>query len=183
MKLIMLFVDGYEDTEATATLDVVSRGGDEVTPVSLMSTNEIKPKYIDKVVLVKNIQDINYQEYDGLIIPGGPGSFRVMPLLPIVNELINYFAHEHKLVASICAAPHLVGKLGYFKNRNYVVHPGFEDQVIGGNYLRDKGVVVDGNFITAKSMWYSLEFGLAIHEYFHGKESAERLKLSCQGEK
>jgi hypothetical protein len=44
-------------------------------------------------------------------------------------------------------------------------------------------VVVDGNFITAKSMFYSLEFGLAIHSYFHGNASKEKLMLACQGEK
>ena len=27
MKLLMLFVDGFEDTEAIATLDVLKRGG------------------------------------------------------------------------------------------------------------------------------------------------------------
>lgn len=182
MKLLMLFVDNYEDTEATATLDVIARGGDEIIPVSITGRNEIKPKYLDKIILNRLVEEIDYHEFDGLIIPGGPGSFRYMPNIPIVNELINYFAKEHKLVASICAAPHLVGKLGYFKDRNYTVHPGFEDQIIGGNYLREEGVVVDDNFITAKSMWYSLEFGLKIHEYYHGKESADKLKRSCQGE-
>ena len=94
-----------------------------------------------------------------------------MPKLQIVTDLINYFAKRNKLVASICAAPHLVGRLGYFKDLNYTVHPGFENQIIGGTYKRELGVVRDSNFITAKSMYYSIEFGLKIHEYFHGKES------------
>lgn len=183
MKLLMLFVDGFEDTEAIATLDVITRGGDEVTCASLMKRKEITPKLGRRIVVDTCIEDISLKDFDGLIIPGGPGSFRIMPNNPFTDAIINYFAEQNKLVASICAAPHLVGKLGLLKNRNYTVHPGFEDQVVEGTYLREQGVVRDGNFITAKSMWYSLEFGLAIHEYFHGEESKKALMKACQGEK
>lgn len=183
MKCLMLFVDNFEDVEAIATLDVLKRGKDEVTCASLMKRLDIKTKCGNILTVDSLIEDINKDEYDALIIPGGPGSFQIMPLLPIVEELIHYFARHKKLVASICAAPHLVGKLGYFKDKNFTVHPGFEDKIIGGIYLKDKGVVVDSNFITAKSMFYSIEFGLAIHEYFHGTDSKEKLRLACQGEK
>jgi len=182
MKLLMLFVDGFEDTEALGTMDVLLRGGDEVTPVSLMPSNEVKPKFAPKIVFDKSINDINCKDFDGVVIPGGPGSFKIMPNLPIVEEIIKYFADNKKLVASICAAPHLVGRLGYFKNRDYTVHPGFETLIIGGNYCRECGVVKSDNFITAKSMYYSIEFGLAIHEYYHGKASRNSLEKSLQGE-
>ena len=183
MKYLMLFVDNFEDTEAISTMDVLKRGGDEVVGASLMKRLEVQAKFGFKIQVDKLIEDVNLEEFDALIIPGGPGSFLIMPSLPIVEDLINYFAKKKKLVASICAAPHLVGKLGYFKNLNYTVHPGFESQVVGGNYQRDLGVVRDSNFITAKSMYYSIEFGLKIHEYFHGTESMERLRRSCMGEK
>ena len=183
MKYLMLFVDNFEDTEAISTMDVLKRGKDEVVGVSLMNRIEIQAKFGFKITVDKLIEDVSLDDFDALIIPGGPGSFLIMPNLQIVTDLINYFAKKNKLVASICAAPHLVGKLGYFKNLNYTVHPGFEDQIIGGTYRRDLGVVRDSNFITAKSMYYSIEFGLKIHEYFHGTESMESLRRSCMGEK
>lgn len=183
MKYLMLIVDKFEDTEALATLDVLQRGGDEVICASVTESKNIITKCNINLTLSCFAKDFNYQDFDALIIPGGPGSFKIMPNLPIVENLIKDFADNGKVVAAICAAPHLVGKLGYFKNRNFTVHPGFEDQVIGGTYLRNSGVVVDGKFITAKSMFYSIEFGLAIYEYFHGKDSAEALKRSCMGEK
>lgn len=183
MKYLMLFADGFEDVEAITPLDVLLRGGEEVISTSLMKKLEVKSKCGNVIKTMKLIEDVDYDEFDALIIPGGPASFKIMPSLSIVSDLINLFAKNNKLVASICAAPHLVGKLGYFKNRNYTVHPGFEDLIVGGNYLRDCGVVVDGNFITAKSMFYSLEFGLKIYEYFHGSSEALKLKSACQGEK
>ncbi|MCR5308807.1 MAG: DJ-1/PfpI family protein [Bacilli bacterium] len=182
MKLLMLMVDGFEDVEAFATLDVLTRGGDDVTPVSLMGRKEVFPKVFPKAVAKYQIEEVDYKKFDGLIIPGGPGSFKIMPSIDLVDEIIKYYANKHKLVAAICAAPHLVGKLGYLFDKNYTVHPGFETKVVGGHYLRECGVVRDGDFITAKSMYYSIEFGLTIHEYFHGTNSRDKLEKSLQGE-
>ena len=182
MKLLMLFVDRFEDTEAVATLDVLKRAGFEVITASVMNREEVLPKYVKAVLADAKIEDLNYKEFDGLVIPGGPGSFQIMPNLPIVEELIRYFADNNKLVASICAAPHLVGKLGYFNNKNFTVHPGFENFCVGGRYLREKGVVRDGNFITAKSMYYSIEFGLEITKFFKGEAFAEEVRKGLQGE-
>lgn len=182
MKFLMLFVDNFEDTEAIATMDVLKRGKDEVVGVSLMKRTKVLAKFGFEMTVNDVVENVELDSFDALIIPGGPGSFQIMPTMAIVTELIHYFAKRNKLVASICAAPHLVGKLGYFKDKNYTVHPGFENMIVGGNYQRELGVVRDSNFITAKSMYYSIEFGLAIHEYFHGKESMEKLRKACMGE-
>lgn len=184
MKYLVLFVDNFEDVEAIATCDVLKRGGEELVCASLMGRKNVQMKCGNIITVDSLIEDVvELNSFDGLIIPGGPGSFRIMPNVPIVKELIDTFVNNKKLVASICAAPHLVGKLGYFKDRCFTVHPGFEEQIIGGTYLREKGVVVDGNFITAKSMYYSIEFGLEIYGYFHGSDAKEALRKACQGEK
>lgn len=181
MKLLMVFADGFEDTEAIATIDVLKRGNITVDAVSLMDTLSVKTKCGFCLVVDKLFKDINIAEYDGIIIPGGPGSFKLMPSMDNLTNVIHYFAKNNKLVASICAAPHLVGRLGYFKGLDFTVHPGFENQVIGGNYRSDLGVCKAKNFITAKSMYYSLEFGYAIYEYFNGDGSSKALREACQG--
>lgn len=183
MKFLMLMADGFEDVEAIATADVLIRGKEIVDLVSVSKTNEITSKTGIILNLSKNLATINIGEYDGLIIPGGPASFTILDKLPVVDELIHTFMKNKKLVSAICAAPFLVGRLGYLKGKNFTVHPGFENQIIGGNYLREKGVVRDGNIITAKSMYYSIAFGLEIFEYFHGKDSRNTLEKSLCGEK
>ena len=182
-KLLMLFVDGVEDTEAIATLDVLTRGGHDITCASLMKRNQINAKLGRPITVEALIEDVDIKNYDGLVLPGGPGSFKIMCYHPEINNIITYFADNHKLVSAICAAPFMIGRLGLLKGKNFTVHPGFEDQVIGGNYLREKGVVRNGHFITGKSMWYSHEFGLEIDEYFNGKEHREMLEKACKGEK
>ena len=182
-KLLMLFVDGFEDTEGIATLDVLSRGGHDVTCASMMKRREINAKLGRPITVDTLIEDVKLEDYDGLVIPGGPGSFKIMCFHPLINNIISYYANNNKLVSAICAAPFMVGNLGFLKDKNYTVHPGFEDMIIGGTYLREKGVVRDGNFITAKSMYYSIAFGLEIDEYFNGKEHRDNLEKACKGEK
>ena len=64
----MLFVDGFEDTEAIATLDVLKRGGFEVITASLMNREVINPKYTKTVTADALIEDIDYKLFDGLVI-------------------------------------------------------------------------------------------------------------------
>ncbi len=182
IKLMMIFTDLFEDTEAICTLDVLKRGNIEVEKVSLMKRYEITSKCGIIIKCDKLYEDINLEDYDGVIIPGGPGSFKIMPTLKEVDDIINYYALNNKLVSSICAAPHLVGRLGYLKNKEFTIHPGFEDEVIDGIYKKDLGVCVSGNFITGKSMYYSFEFGLAIYNYFNSEDDTLSLRKSCMGE-
>ena len=182
-KLLMLFVDGFEDTEGIATLDVLTRGGHEVICASMMGRREIQPKLGRTILVDTLIENVKLEDYDGVVIPGGPGSFKIMAFHPQINNIIKYFAENNKLVSAICAAPFMIGRLGLLYDKKYTVHPGFEDQILGGYYLREEGVVRDGNFVTAKSMYYSVAFGLEIDEFFNGREHRYNLEKACQGEK
>ena len=119
MRHLMLFVDGFEDVEAIATLDVLLRGNEEVVKASLMERKEVVSKSNNKLVLDTLIEDVDLESFDSLIIPGGPGSFNIMGHLPIVDKIIKFFAENGKLVSAICAAPFLVGRLGYLQNKKY----------------------------------------------------------------
>lgn len=75
----------------------------------------------------------------------------------MVTDAIEYCVKNEKLVAAICAAPMILGDLGYLDGKNAVCFPGFEDSLTESNILSD-GVVRDGNFITAKGAGKALEF-------------------------
>ena len=64
MKHLMLFVDGFEDVEAIATLDVLLRGNEEVTKVSLMGRKEVISKSGNKIYIDDLIENINYKKFD-----------------------------------------------------------------------------------------------------------------------
>ena len=63
MKLLMLIVDNFEDTEAIGTLDVLKRGNIEVDLVSLMGRKNIITKTGLNLNLEKLITDVSLEDY------------------------------------------------------------------------------------------------------------------------
>lgn len=180
-KGIILLTDFFEDTEAICTIDVLKRSGIDIDIVSLKQDKEVISQYNLKVICDKTFEDVEVKKYDFLVIPGGRAVMRDLVNREEVKDAIHHFAKGDKLVATICAAPLLLGELGYLVDKNYTCFPGCEATILGGK-KKDSGVVVDGNFITGKSMAYSVEFALTIIEYLLGKEKRKEIKKMIFGE-
>ena len=172
MKGLVLLNDGFEDTELIATIDVLKRGKFSITLASMKEDLMVNSQYNVLIKADELIKNINLDDYDFLMIPGGKAVVNYLSKDERVFEIIHYFANK-KLVCAICAAPSIIGKLGYYKDIEYTVFPGFEEGIEGIH--KNQGVVVSDKFITAKSMYYSIEFALAIYEYFMGKECKKQL--------
>ena len=89
---------------------------------------------------------------------------------------IGYAFAKYKKVAAICAAPTILGKLGFLKNKKYTCFPPLNED-FGGNYI-DRYVVKDNNLITGKSAAATIDFAFAIVEELLGKNYAESIKNS-----
>ena len=183
MKGLILLADYFEDTEALTTVDVLFRAGEKITKAAVKNTLEVFTQCGGKVICDELLININYQDYDYLIVPGGKASFTILNQDSLVEEIIDYFVNNNKLVASICAAPHLLGRKGYFANREFTCFPGFEQYCINGIYRRDLGVVRDDKFVSAKAMYYSIDFALNILSFLYKDKDIESLRLSLMGEK
>lgn len=179
-KGIILLNNGFEDVEAIATIDVLRRAGITIDTFSL-DDNDILTQSGINLKSEKLYKDINTSNYDFLVIPGGGAVFKYLHKRNEVSKIISKFADNNKLVATICAAPSLVGKLGYFKNKKFTCFPGCEEG-IEGKYTGN-GVEVVDNFITAKSMAYTIDFALEIVKYLLGKETAKKVEKSIYASK
>lgn len=182
MKGLILLGDRFEDTEALTTIDVLLRAGEEIVRASVMDTLEVVSQYDLKIICDELLTNIDYKSFDYLIIPGGKASFTILDKIPLVDEVIEYFYSSKKLIAAICAAPHLLVRKGYFDNRIFTCFPGFETYSKKGIYRQDLGVYKDDRFVTAKSMYYSIDFALNILEFLYGNEGIEELKNRLKGE-
>ena len=96
----------------------------------------------------------------------------------VVDNLHAFMKNNH-LVCAICAAPMVLGKLGYLKGRNYTCFAGCNEGLIG-NYTA-KEVEIDGNIITGRSMKYSVVFGLTILEKVAGLEIKNKVATAIDG--
>ena len=97
-----------------------------------------------------------------------------------LNEVITYFATNNKLICAICAAPMLIGRLGFLNGYKYTCFPGCEANVVGGELI-NQNVVFDRNIISAKSMYYSCDFALKIIEVLKGKNESEIIERQIKG--
>lgn len=178
MKGIILLTDFFEDTEALTTIDILRRASIQIDMVGLQ--NKIITTQSNIILECEYLlSEIDYKDYDFLVIPGGKAVFKTLVNIDVINDIINYFNNSKKLIATICAAPYLPGRLGLFKNGYYTCFPGCDENVEGINTC--EGVSIYKNLITAKSMAYTTFFALAIIEYLLGKDVKEKVENSIYG--
>ena len=180
MRGLLLLADGFEDTEALTTRDVLIRAGIEITTASITDRREVQSSFGVFVLadaLLKLIFDTT--PYDFIVLPGGGRGTINLKESPLVAQYIEKFVKTNKLVCAICAAPSILGNLGYLANENYTCFAGF-NVGFAGNFTGNE-VEVSNNFITARSMKYSVDFALAIIEKLLGKEVREKVLVGLCG--
>ncbi len=103
--------------------------------------------------VTKSFDEVNPEEYDGLIIPGGRAPEWIR-LHPKCAEIIKHFFEKNKPIAAICHGPLVI--LGthpeYVKGRKMTAYIAVKPDVekAGAKYI-DAEVVVDGNLITSRA--------------------------------
>ena len=178
MKGIIILTDFFEDTEALTTIDILRRAGLTIDMVGL-SNKKITTQSNITLECEYVLSEVNYNNYDFLVIPGGKAVFKTLVNVSLVNDIIESFNNSKKLIATICAAPFLPGRLGLFKDGYYTCFPGCDEGVEGIN--TGDGVCKFKNLITGKSMAYTTCFALEIVEYLLGKQVKEKIENSIYG--
>ena len=109
-----------------------------------------------------------------MVLPGGmPGTLHLGEHEG-VKQVLEQFCREKKYIAAICAAPSVLGKYGMLKGRKATSYPGFEDALLGAEYVYDK-VVADEYFITSRGMGTAIAFALKLIELLVGEEQAKKI--------
>ena len=174
-KLGIFMAEGCEMIEGLAVVDVVRRTGEmEIITISITDSKEVTSSHKVTFLTDALASEVNFDELDGIILPGGmPGTLN-LGADETVNRVIKKFAEEGKLVAAICAAPSVLGEAGLLKGKKATSYPGFEDKLIGAELSTD-AVVVDGNIITSRGMGTAIPFALEIVRYLVDEKTADDL--------
>ncbi|MDL2222740.1 DJ-1/PfpI family protein [Bacteroidales bacterium OttesenSCG-928-M11] len=175
MKKVFLFLaNGFEEIEAIATIDVLRRGGLDVTTISISGSEEVTGAHNIKVISDKLFEETDFSEGDLLVLPGGmPGASNLNEHEGLKNLIMKYNT-EGKYLAAICAAPLVLGGLGILKGKKATCYPSFEPQLIGADVLED-GVVVDGRITTGRGPAFAASFALSLVAQLQGSEKAEEV--------
>lgn len=174
-KVYSFFADGFEDIEALTPVDVLRRGGLDVTTVSITENKQVTSAHNVTVVCDELFDNLSFADADMLILPGGMPGAANLNAHEGLRELILRQNAEQKPLAAICAAPMVYGNLGLLKGRRATCYPGFETYLEGAEYTA-RPVEQDGHFITGKGPGAAMAFAFAILEHFCGKEKADELK-------
>ena len=80
-------------------------------------------------------------------------------------------------IAAICAAPTVLGSLGFLKGKRAVCYPGMEEGLLGAEVSQEE-VVTDGHITTSRGLGTAIAFALELVTLLKGNEEAERLARS-----
>ncbi len=175
-KAAILLAPGFEECEAICVLDILRRGGVDVT---LLSVGErcVESSHGVKITADEELSEKTLEKrWDLVFLPGGmPGSENLMKSA-WVRKLVNMTNENLSLVGAICASPAVVlGPLGLLSGRRATVFPGCESYYPGFEFSSD-GVVVSGNIVTAKSAGWAFDMAITLLSLLSGEEKAEKVK-------
>ena len=173
MKKVFIFLaEGFEETEAVATMDVMLRGELDVTSVSITGNLLVTGAHGIAVNADTLFEDADFSSGDLLVLPGGMPGASQLNAHEGVKSLLKQYAASGKKIAAICAAPLVLGGLDLLQGKNATAYPGFESTLKGAAYINSP-VVKDGNIITGRGPGFAFQFGLAIVEELQGKAKAD----------
>ena len=172
MKTAAVFlINGFEETEALTTVDILRRGGVVVTTVSLMPGQEVISKNKVPVRADAMFDSIKNEKFDMLVLPGGTLTIKDHEGL---QELIKKYHMDGKLIGAICAAPAALGKAGVLAGKTAVCYRGLESHLTGAR-IGHNIVETDGNITTAKGPAVTPFFALKLLEILEGKAMADEV--------
>ncbi len=171
--LYMLLAEGFEETEAIGSLDVIRRAEIDIKTVGVAGKTVCGSHGVEVNADI-TADEISFEAMTGVILPGGmPGTLNLQKD-ETVQRAIAYAREKGLLMGAICAAPMVFGELGILNGKNAVCYPGFEEHLKGAAVKPDP-CVTDGNVITAKGAGASMLFGAAIVNYFKPGEGDKLL--------
>ncbi len=178
-KVFAFFADGSEEVELLAVVDILKRGGQEVTLVSVTGKRDVVSAHQIKIQADFEFSEVDCKDADVLFLPGGmPGTRNLGAHEGLLNSLKE--AHkESRRIAAICAAPSILGRLGILEGKRATCFPGFEPELKGALYTK-QGVVTDGNITTARGLGYALDMGIELLGLLTDKEHARQVKEAIQ---
>lgn len=180
--MVYLFLaNGFEEVEAITPVDILRRAGVEVSTVAVVDSSDKTVTGAHGIDITADISltDINYDDIDAVILPGGMPGTRNLDASEDVRQALKYCFDNDRLICAICAAPSVLGHLGFLKGKKATCFPGFERELHAAVFTGAE-VTVDGKIITADGPGAAMKFGEAIAAQFVGIDAAKRVTDSMQ---
>lgn len=174
-KTVMLMAEGFETVEALMVVDILRRGGVEVTMASITEEETVTSAQNITIETDTTMGEVDLSQYDAVILPGGmPGTLHLAES-EAVKKTVLAMAQDGKIVAAICAAPSVLGRHGLLQGKHACSYPEHEKNLTGAVVSKEP-VVVDGNIVTSRGLGTAMEFAFKLLELLAGTEKVRQIK-------
>lgn len=145
-KIAVLITDEFEDVEFTSPAQTYLQAGHQVVTIEKKAGNTVTGKRGDaKVIIDRSIDDVNVDQFDALLLPGGhsPDSLRGDDRFV---DFTRAFAQSGKPIFAICHGPQLLISAEAVRGKKMTtVKPVVVDLKNAGADFFDKEVVIDND--------------------------------------
>lgn len=170
VKVLVPLAGGFEEIEAVNIIDVLRRAEIEVLVASLNDESLIKGAHNLAIETDTKLKDINADELDMIVLPGGWGGTKALAEDKNIQTLLKEMDAKGKIIGAICAAPYALNKAGVLKH-NYTCYPSVEDDIRKEGYMGDKAMVIeDENIMTSRGPATAICFALKIVKRLKGED-------------
>ena len=175
VRVAVIVANKSEDIETIVPVDIWRRAGIIVKLISIEKKKSLILSNGMKISCDDILAKENLSKYNAIYLPGGPGHLKFNDIdAPRLISFLNKYGNTSQILyMGICASPEVYGGLGMLKSVKFTCYPGYEKN-FKKTYV-NKDVVVDKNFITARSAAYAIPFALAAVAKLVNKETAQKV--------
>ncbi len=158
---LVLLTQGSEEMEAVISIDVLRRGGIDVTVAGVDGIDPIRCSR--GVVITPDVAlDGVEGDFDVVVLPGGAEGAQRLAQSAKVGEILRRQEKSGRWVGAICAAPIALRAHGVFEHRQLTSHPSVKEMLEDWGEYSEHSVVADGNLITSRGPGSAFAFALRI---------------------
>jgi len=149
MKALIISADNFEDSELLVPYYRLQEEGIQVD-VASVAKGTITGKHGYSVEVNKSLAEIDPDEYDALILPGGKAPSIIRREKKALWIAENFFARQRP-VSAICHGPQTLISAGLIKGKHATCYKSVAAELKrAGALYEDKEVVIDGNLVTSR---------------------------------
>lgn len=149
-KVLIITAENFEDSELFVPYYRFLEEDMDVDIASL-TKEKIVGKYGYSIYPNLTFDEVNPEDYDALILPGGKAPEKIRKEKKVL-EIVKFFMQKKKPIAAICHGPQILISAEVMKGKKATCYSAVSEELKNsGAIYKDREVVVDENLITSRT--------------------------------
>ena len=173
-KVLVLFAEGSEELEAITIVNILRRGGINVTLAGL-TDGALRGSRGSIILPDTTLNEALKLDFDMIVLPGGqPGTQHLRTDLRVIR-LLQKMSAENRYITAICAAPSVLATAGLLDDKRATCFPSCLDEFPAANVQSD-ATIEDGKIITSRGPGTAMDFALLLVERLSNRANRDKVE-------